>query len=133
MFIYSQGETMTSFSKRFLLCAVAYVVLGMALGTHMGAQQDFKLAPIHGHMNLVGWVTMALFAWFYNTVPAAAGDKLAQAHFWAAQIGMVMFIIGLYIVLNENMTGEPVLIAGELLTGISMLIFGYKVWKTDAT
>jgi uncharacterized membrane protein len=124
---------MTSFSKRFLLCAVAYVVLGMGLGMHMGARQDFQLAPLHAHMNLVGWVTMAIFAWFYNAVPAAAEGKLAQVHFWAAQIGMIMFIVGLYMLLNENMTGEPVLIIGELLTGISMLIFGYKVWKTEAT
>ena len=122
---------MTAFSKRFLLCAVAYVVVGMALGTHMGANQDFKLAPLHAHMNLVGWATMALFAWFYNAVPAAAEGKLAQAHFWIAQVGIILFIIGLYMVLNEHMAGEPILIGGEMLTSLSMLIFGYKVWGTD--
>jgi cbb3-type cytochrome oxidase subunit 1 len=124
---------MTSFSKRFLLCAVGYVVIGMLLGMHMGAQQDFKLAPLHAHMNLVGWVTMALFAWFYNIVPAAAENKLAQIHFWIAQLGMILLIIGLYMVLNENMTGEPILIIGESLTAISMLIFGYKVWRTETS
>ena len=124
---------MTSFSKRFLLCAIGYVVLGMLLGIHMGAQQDFKLVPLHAHMNLVGWASMALFAYFYNAVPAAAEGKPAQAQFWIAQAGMLLLIVGLYMVLNENPQGEPILIVGEILTALSMLIFGYLVWRSPAT
>ena len=114
------------------MCAIGYVIIGMALGTHMGANQDFKLAPLHAHMNLVGWATMALFAYYYNAVPAAADGKLAQGHFWIAQAGMILFIVGLYMVLNENMSGEPILIAGEICTSLSMLVFGYTVWRSPA-
>ena len=124
---------MTSFSKRFLLCAVGYVVLGMLLGIHMGTQQDFKLAPLHAHMNLVGWATMALFAFFYNSVPAAADGKPARAQFWIAQAGMILIIVGLYMVLNDNLQATPILVVGELLTALSMLIFGYIVWRSQAT
>jgi len=124
---------MTAFSKRFLLCAIAYVVAGMALGIHMGAGQNFTMAPLHAHMNLVGWATMGLFAFYYNAVPSAAVGKLPQAHFWIAQIGLLMMIPGLAMVLSENMSGEPLLAAGGFLTGISILIFGYIVLRTPST
>ena len=53
----------------------------MALGIHMGVGQDFTLSPLHGHMNLIGWATMALFAFYYNAVPPAAEGKLPPVHF----------------------------------------------------
>jgi len=122
----------TSFSRRFLLCAIAYVVIGMALGIHMGAREDFVLAPVHAHMNLVGWVTMALFAFYYNAVPAAGEGKLAQAHFWIAQIGLILMIPGLTMMLTGNPGGTPLLIGGEILTALSMLIFAFTVWRNPA-
>ncbi len=112
---------------------MAYVVVGMVLGIHMGASQKFTLAPLHAHMNLVGWATMGLFAFYYNAVPAAAAGKLAQAHFWLAQIGLLLMIPGLAMVLYENMSGEPILVVGEVLTAASMLIFAYKVVRNPAT
>ena len=38
---------------------------GMMLGEYMGANNDFTLAPLHAHINLLGWVTLALFGTFY--------------------------------------------------------------------
>jgi len=124
---------MNAFSRRFLLCAIGYVVLGMGLGIHMGGVENFTLAPIHAHMNLVGWATMALFAFYYNAVPDAAAGKLAQAHFWIAQLGLLAMIPGLYMVLTHNPSGLPLLIGGELLTALSMLIFGFTVLRNPAT
>ena len=40
---------------------VCYVCLGMIFGSQMAASDDFTFAPAHAHLNLVGWVTMALF------------------------------------------------------------------------
>jgi hypothetical protein len=109
-----------------------YVVIGMALGIHMGANQDFTLAPVHAHLNFVGWASMALFAFYYNAVPAAAERKLAKVHFWVAQIGLVLFMPSLVMLLKGDMSATPVLIVGELLTGASMLIFAYTVWRNKA-
>ena len=120
---------MTHFSKRFLLCAIGYVIVGMFLGIFMGATQDFSLAPVHAHMNLVGWASMGLFAYFYNAVPEAGETRLAKAQFWIAQAGLLMLIPGLTMVLKENITGEPILIVGELLTATSMLLFGFTVFR----
>ncbi len=123
---------MTHFSRRFLLCAIGYVIIGMFLGIFMGATQDFSLAPVHAHMNLVGWASMGLFAYFYNAVPEAGETRLANAQFWIAQAGLLMLIPGLTMVLKENITGEPILIVGELLTATSMLLFGFTVFRHKA-
>ena len=45
----------------FFASGVVYVCLGMIFGSQMAASDDFTFAPAHAHLNLVGWVTMALF------------------------------------------------------------------------
>jgi hypothetical protein len=36
----------------------------MSGGILMAIAQDFTLAPAHAHLNLLGWVTMALYGLF---------------------------------------------------------------------
>ena len=45
---------------RFIKSSIIYIVLGMALGIYMAASQDHSQMPTHAHLNLLGWVTMAL-------------------------------------------------------------------------
>lgn len=123
---------MTRFSRRFLLCAIGYVFLGMCLGIVMGASQDFTLAPVHAHANLIGWATMGLFAFYYNAVPQAGETGLARLHFWTAQLGLLLIIPGLSMALSGNKTGEPILIVGEFLTLLSMLLFAWTVHRQKA-
>ena len=44
----------------FVVAALA-ALGGMGLGIVMGISQDFTLAPAHAHLNLLGWVTMAIY------------------------------------------------------------------------
>lgn len=52
---------MSELPFRFLLIAVAVALVGMCGGIFMAATQDFTLAPAHAHLNLLGWVTLALY------------------------------------------------------------------------
>jgi hypothetical protein len=54
-----QGECLL-FSNRFIHTAVAYFVTGVALGTYKRANQDFRITHVHAHLNLPGWVALAL-------------------------------------------------------------------------
>ena len=60
----------------FFAVAPIYVLVGMGFGIFMGATEDFTLAPAHAHLNLIGWVTMALYGTFYALAPRAP-QKLA--------------------------------------------------------
>ncbi|MCB9994320.1 MAG: hypothetical protein H6873_11770 [Hyphomicrobiaceae bacterium] len=110
----------------FFVAAVICVTIGMAWGIIMAATNDHLLAPAHAHLNLVGWVTMALFGLYYHVTPKAAASGLPRIHFGLAILGVVTMVPGIAIVI---VTENPILaIIGSLLTISSMLVFLYTVW-----
>lgn len=70
-------------AKTFLKIAASYFTAGVLLGMTMGIIQDFRLASVHAHFNLLGWVSMALFGVIYHFYPHAAETRLAKTHFCA--------------------------------------------------
>ena len=50
--------------------------------------------PTHAHLNLVGWVSMALYALVYRQWPAAGQNRLALIHFWVANAGAILLTDG---------------------------------------
>lgn len=105
----------------FFASGVVYVILGMLWGIHMGIAQDFTLAPAHAHLNLVGFVTMALAGIFYHLTPRAARSLLARVHFALATLGVWMMVPGIALALTGG--GEGLAIAGSLATLAGMLVF----------
>lgn len=119
-------------SDRFLRLAVIFALIGMALGYWMGASRDFTASPVHAHINLLGWVSMALYGLFYRLLPQAAPGRLPQVHFWTALIGLLIFMPAL----AAELLGGPAwasfaqigLIAGPTLTLLSMVVFAVIVF-----
>jgi hypothetical protein len=109
----------------FMLAAVVCGTAGMIWGILMSVVFDHSLAPAHGHLNLVGWVTMALFGVYYRLTPAAARSRLALLHVGLAVPGLALFIPGLAIVMRGG-TEVPVA-AGSMMTVLSMAIFALTV------
>ena len=112
---------MRGISFWFFLVATICVTLGMAGGIFMSATHDHTLGPVHGHLNLVGWVTMALFGGYYHMVPQAGLRLMARIHFVLATAGVVIMVPGIAMAILH---GEPAGAAiGSILTMASMLIF----------
>ena len=80
---------------KFLLLAALMLVTGVGLGIHMGIAHDFSLAPVHAHINLVGWASLALFGIIYRLYPRMAESRLAGLHFILAAPAAVMFPVGI--------------------------------------
>lgn len=106
---------------RFLILAVFLLMCGITLGIVMGIRQDFELAPVHAHANLVGWVSMALFGLTYRAYPQLADRKLATVHFWLAASAAVLFPIGLVFAVLRNQPGLA--IVGASLWWLACLVF----------
>ena len=115
-------------SMRFLLVAVLYGALGMLMGIIMGAKGDFTLAPVHAHLNLLGWVALTIYGLTYQVFPAMAASKLARVQFYSVNLGVILLIPSLALVLLENTAALPTLIVGELLVFISLLLFFANLW-----
>ena len=115
---------MSGLSARFFGSALVYAILGMVLGNVMGASGDHSQFPTHAHMMLIGWVSFAIFGFFYHLFAERAATLLARVHFWLAQATYIVLVIALYLIFSGHPdVGEP--IAGVASIGylLSMVLF----------
>lgn len=116
-------------SERFVKIALAYLVLGASLGIYMGISQDFTLMPVHAHILLAGWLTLAMAGVLYRLYPAAAGTRLAQAHFWLHNLGLPVFMVGLGLMLSGRATMPPVIGTGAIALLLGLVCFAINLWR----
>lgn len=118
---------MNPIARAFMMLAIISAILGMAWGIQMSASGDHGLSPAHAHLNLLGWVSCAIFAFYYHAVPDAAASRLAQAHLGVAALGLVTIVPGIVMALTEQ--GETLAKLGSVLSLLSMLIFAVVVMR----
>lgn len=115
-------------SAAFFAAASVFLLLGMTWGMQMGASENFTMMPAHAHLNLLGWVTMALYGTFYALTPGTLCPRLAWANFALSVIGVLLMIPFLALFLGSR---DPSyvggMIAGEIATVLSLLVFGVSV------
>jgi cbb3-type cytochrome oxidase subunit 1 len=112
---------MARLDVKFLLLAAVALSIGVGMGIYMGIAHDFSLAPVHAHMNLVGWVSLALFGVTYKLYPELQERWPAKLHFALAAPAAILFPIGIYLSIN---LGQPLLaIAASLVWAAGVLLF----------
>jgi hypothetical protein len=120
---YRKGKTMRISDFCFIVAALA-ALGGMTLGIVMGMSQDFTLAPAHAHLNLLGWVTMALYGLYHRGAGRTSGVA-GWLQVGTGALGAVLMSggLGLYLadVLDDRLA--PLVILGSLMTVASMLMF----------
>ena len=83
--------------KLFIMASLFYLVVGPAMGLVMAYKRGkwvLRLMPSHGHINLLGWISMMIFGFSYSFLPMMAGKELySQAlpyiHFSLWNLGLV--------------------------------------------
>ena len=116
-------------AQNLLRVSVAIILVGLALGIGMGISQDFRLAPAHAHLNLLGFVALFLAALYYNAVPQAAKTRLAAVQAWTAAIGAIVFPVGVGMVTLGGHAYEPIVIIGSLVVFVGMALFAWVVCR----
>jgi cbb3-type cytochrome oxidase subunit 1 len=112
----------------FIRLAVVYFAAGVILGLVIGLREDFVIAPVHAHINLIGWASMALFGLLYSRFPAVAGHWLARWHFWLYNIGAPVFIVALYFVQRGRAAATPILGVASLLIILGVILFAVNIF-----
>ena len=105
----------------FVLTGALAVTIGMAWGIKMSMDADFTLSAAHAHLNLIGFVVMTIYGFYYHMVPAAAEKMLAKIHYVVALAGVVIIVPGIVQAIQE--TGETLAKVGSTLVLAGMLIF----------
>lgn len=121
-----------SYARAFLVIGSLYLLAGIGFGMVMGGTGDFSLAPVHAHINLVGFVLMTLFGLLLRTIPGMAGTLLATAHFWLFQIGALGMVVSLYLMLSGTASPAavgPVIMLSEILVLAGVLAFVANLYR----
>ncbi|MBP0110273.1 MULTISPECIES: hypothetical protein [Bradyrhizobium] len=114
-------------ARAWLRLAAIYFAAGVILGVVMGASGDHSLFPLHAHINLLGWVSMALFGLTAKAYPSVATGRAAGAQFWMHNVGVPVMLGALLLKLWGIKAAEPVLGAASIVVGLSVLLFAWLV------
>jgi hypothetical protein len=117
------------YARLWILLAVIYLIIGVAFGIGLAATQKLQYAPVHAHINLLGWATMALAGLIYERFPKAGGSRLGVLHFWSFQILFPILIAGLIFMFAGHPEMEPVMIVGSLGILASLLVFAVNLFR----
>jgi hypothetical protein len=116
-------------SQRLLRIAVAYWVIAVCWGIYMGASGDHTDMPVHAHLNLLGWVSLALCGVIYAVAPHLAGTALARAHFWLHNLGLPPLMAGVWLIYHGRPEiGGPITGIASIAVGLGILSFAANVW-----
>lgn len=124
------------FAKAFLKASLTWLGLGVTLGVGMAIHPPWIVyRPAHMHMNLLGFVAMMIFGVAYHVIPRFTGNalhsrRLAVRHWWVANAGLALMVIGFTLRPQGNPSATPLLGFGGGLSAIGAYAFIYNIWRT---
>jgi hypothetical protein len=119
------GESM-NISRSFVLAGTVFLIVGIGFGIHMGASGKHDFAPLHAHLNLLGFVLPMVFALTYRSFPEMGESRLAGFHFWLHMVPAAVLLVMLFLLLSGAITEAgmfPVAPIAELLIFVGALMF----------
>lgn len=119
---------MPQISHLFFRAGILFLLVGIGLGLAMSISQNHDVIGAHAHINLLGWVTSAIFGGYYALNPAKAAGLLPKVHFWVYTAGVALMSISLYLLLKGNAGVEPLVAIGSLLTAAGVLIGAFVIF-----
>lgn len=121
---------MPKVSEFFFKTAIMWLILGIGAGLQMAISGDHGAFPAHAHINLLGWVTSAIFGGYYALNPAKAARKIAMIHYGLYNVGLVVMLPALYLMLQGNTALEPIVAIGSLIVAAAVLMFAFVVFSS---
>lgn len=102
----------------------------MVLGMVMGASGDHTLGPVHAHINLLGWASLALMGAFYGLAGDLAPARLAWMNFGVSNLGNLITLPMLAMLIEGDQAVVRVMAVGEGITVVGMLLFAVAILAT---
>lgn len=109
-------------SNAFFTVATLCGLAGMVWGSWMGISGDHSLHPAHAHLNLLGWVTLAIMGGFYALPGAPKAGTLAWVNLVLSALGAILMGALLPQVLMQKLPGQ-IMMAAEIPTILGMICF----------
>ena len=96
----------------------------------MSITHVFTLASVHAHINLLGWMSLAVAGILYHLFPHLEESRAAKVHFWLHNIGLPVMMISIALAISGvNDLFFPIGMIGGVVTVIGIYFFGYNVLR----
>jgi hypothetical protein len=114
--------------KRFLVWALSYAIVGLALGIYMAASGNHGEIPAHAHILLIGFVINFIYSIIHRLYLLRPNPAMAGLHFWLHQVASITIAIGLFLVFGgfvPEPTAGPILgiAAFGVLIGVVLMLY----------
>jgi cbb3-type cytochrome oxidase subunit 1 len=157
---WARDRDYTRYTLWFVYACIIYAIIGFSWGAVMGGIAPFRrfvdTAPhghlillAHGHINLLGWVEMAIFGSIYYFIPRLVRRPiyrmgLVKIHFWMHNfglLGMVGFFTTAGAIGGYDPGPEVEAVVSHLMAAVGMfgtlvllanIIWGYNIYRTCA-
>ena len=101
--------------KKYVLTALVYALVGLALGIYMAATRNHGQLVTHAHVMLLGFVVSFIYAvclklWIKNT-----SSKMVVLQFTLHQVGTLFLLVGLFLMYGQQASIDDL----ELLLSLS--------------
>lgn len=111
----------------FFASAAFYAMIGVCWGLAMGVTENHATYSAHAHLNLLGWLSLAMMGMFYATIGQDVSEKIKAANFAISNLGVLLMIPGLFLYLGQAgppAVFGPLIAAGSLLVVLGFFVFG---------
>jgi cbb3-type cytochrome oxidase subunit 1 len=112
--------------------AILFLIAGICLGLYMSITHEFAATGAHAHINLLGWVTMAIFGIYYALNPVQATSRIARLQYFVYTLGILVMAPSLFLFLTGNTAMEPLVAISSLVTFSGVLLFAFILFTRKA-
>jgi hypothetical protein len=133
----NRNNAMSRLPLLFVIAAAASLVVGVGFGMYMGIVHDFALAPVHAHVNLIGWASLALMGLTMRAWPALAEGRVAVVQA-VLSIGSGLAVpAGIYLAISAEdprlaIVGSVVWFAGAVLFLVRCALLAFAAPRRSA-
>ncbi|MHA6297437.1 hypothetical protein [Devosia sp. CAU 1758] len=119
---------MPNLANLYFRTAILFLIVGICVGIYMSMSGNRAVIGAHAHINLLGWVTSALFGTYLALNPAKAAGLLPRLQYGVYVLGVIVMSVSLYLMLEGNTALVPVVAAASIITFVGVLLFAVIVF-----
>ena len=123
---------MNSTAQLYFKTAILLLIVGMIAGIAMSMTHDYRIGPAHAHLNLLGFVLLAVYGTYFGLNEAKSGGRLPKI-IWGIHTAATAVLFPALAYFSLGVTSlEPILALASIALLIAAVLFAWVVWKPEA-
>ena len=125
--------------KRYVVWALGYAAVGLALGIYMAASQNHAELVTHTHILLIGFVLSFVYGIIHQLWLQKPGRALANVQFVVHQAGAITISVALFLLYGDLVPADEArsdpryCLGGYTLGPVAHALHGHPLWHRKST